>query len=599
MGCRRAGGRPDTGSSRAGSIVVPARGGRWSRDTRRRDARLLGSGAAHPRGLDHHADTVTAGGSADHGHDLVGVTDVDLRPLRPRLDGYKVLAVVVVLAILCVALRIALLTSQSLWIDEGISVDLSTSSSLMGVLSNLAGSSASDRYQPLYNLIQYAWRLPFGSGEESLRALSVVLGSSAVFITTAAVWATYGRRRAVWTLVLGALSSCAVYYSQEVRAYSLILVVAALELASLMWLLRADGRWRRRAAALLFCVSVAVGLAASLLMILFAGALAAAHVATRRSVRAVAPVWIAAAVSTLPVLAYYGITSLGQGGRPAAVSLTPIVWNALFVPYGLIFGTTLGPSINDLRGSSALLGAWANWPTIVAALAIASALAVSVLWSLRKQRDGAQAESDRMLAVVLLAGFAASLGLAAATQMIWLPRHSIFLLVPLWALLPISAPRFVSLTDRHNIRAIPLVALVCLNGVSLQHYFFDPRFARDDYRAAAQYLAAADGAGSASVLLTGEPSLLAYYGDSGTIDGRSVPHDRIAPYLISSWRGHRSVLVALNRDYMWDPAGIQPVDAAMASCGFSVTAETTFTNFVIHTYAPVPSSGATTSQSCQ
>lgn len=509
------------------------------------------------------------------------------------------LAVVVVLAILCIALRVALLTSQSLWIDEGISVDLSTSSSLVGVFSNLARSNASDHYQPLYDFILYVWRLPFGSGEGSLRALSVVLGSSAVFITTAAVWASYGRHRAVWTLLLGALSSCAVYYSQEVRAYSLILLVSAVELASLMWLVREEGRSRRRAAVFLFCVSVAVGLAASLLMVLFAGALAAAHAATRRSARAVAPLWIAAAVSTLPVLAYYGISSLGQGGRPAAVSLTPITWNALFVPYGLVFGTSLGPSTNDLRGSSALLGAWANWPTLVAALAIASALGVSVLRGLRKQRDGAQAESDRMLAVVLLTGFAASLGLAAATQMIWLPRHSIFLLVPLWALLPISAPRFVLLADRHNIRAIPLVALVCLNGLSLHHYYVDPRFARDDYRAAAHYLAAANGAGSATVLLTGEPSLLVYYGDTSTIDGRSVPHDLVAPYLISSWRGHRSVLVVLNRDYMWDPSGIQHVDAAMASCDFSVTAEATFTNFVIHTYAPAPSSGATTSQGCR
>jgi uncharacterized membrane protein len=510
-----------------------------------------------------------------------------------------VLSVVVILSITCVALRIALLTSQSLWIDEGITVELSTASSPMGVLSNVAGATGSDQYQPLYNLVLYLWRLLFGSGEESLRSLSVVLGSTAVFITTAAVWATYGRRRAVWTLVLAGLSSCAVYYSQEVRAYSLILLVAAVELASLMWLLREEGRWRRRAAVFLFCVSVAVGIAASLLMILFAGALAAAPLATRRSIRAVAPLWIKVAVSTLPVLAYYGITSLGQSVRPAAVSETPIVWNALFVPYGLVFGTTLGPSINDLRGSSATLVAWANWPTLVAALAIASALAVSVLWSLSKQRPGAQAQSDRMLAVVLLVGFAASFGLAAATQMIWLPRHSIFLLVPLWALLPISAPRFVSLTDRHNIRAIPLVALVCLNGLSLQHYYFDPRFARDDYRAAAHYLAAANGAGSATVLLTGEPSLLAYYGDSETIDGRSVPHDHIARYLISSWRGHRSVLVALNRDYMWDPAGIQQVDVAMTSCGFSVVAEKTFTNFAIHTYAPAPSAGATTSQNCR
>lgn len=527
------------------------------------------------------------------------MTGVEMRPLRTPLVGSSVLAVVVVLSIMVVALRIALLTSQSLWIDEGISVNLSTSSSLMGVLSNLAGSGASDQYQPLYNVILYAWRLPFGSGEGSLRALSVVLGSSAVFITTAAVWATYGRRRAVWTLALGALSSSAVYYSQEVRAYSLILVVASVQLASLMWLMREEGRSRKRAAALLFCVAAAVSPAASLLLLVFVGALAAAHLATRRSVRAVAPLWIKVAVSMLPVLAYYGITSLGQGGRPAAVSLTPIVWNALFVPYGLVFGTTLGPSINDLRGNSAMLVAWANWPTLGAALAIASALAVSVLWSLRRQRAGAQAQSDRMLAIVLLAGLAASFGLAAVTQMIWLPRHSIFLLVPLWALLPISIPRVVSFTDRHNIRAIPLIALVCLNVVSLQHYYYDARFARDDYRAAAHYLAAADGAGSASVLLSGEPSLLAYYGDSDTMDGRSVPHDRIAPYLISSWRGHRSVLVALNRDYMWDPSGIQQVDAAMTSCGFSVTAEKTFVNFVIHTYAPAPSSGATTSQGCR
>lgn len=560
---------------------------------------MLADAAPPPRGLGHPVDAVSYGGSAGLSQVPVGMTGVGARPVRPRLIGYSFVAVVVLLSIILVVLRIARLTSQSLWIDEGVSLALSTSSSLIGVLSNVAGSTGSEQYQPLYHLILYAWRLPFGSGEESLRALSVVLGSAAVFITTAAVWSTYGNRRAVWTLVLGGLSSCAVYYSQEVRPYSLILVVASVELASLLWLLREQGRWRRRAAALLFCVSAAVSLAVSLLMISYLGALAVAHFSTRRSPRTVATLWITVAITTLPILAYYGITSLAQHQGAISSLVGPIVRNAVFVPYGLLFGTTLGPSLNDLRQSNSMAVVWANWPTLLAALAVVSALVVSVLWSLRKQDAGAQAQSDRMLTVVLLAGFAASFGFAAFTRLNWLPRHSIFLLVPLWALLPVIAPRSLSVSDRHNIRAIPLVGLVCLNVVSLQHYYDDPSFARDDYRAAAHYLAAADGAGSASVLLAGLPSLLAYYGDTGTIDGRPFPHARVAPSVISIWHGHQSVLVALNRDYTWEPAGIQFVDGAMESCGFSVTAEKTFTNFVIHTYSPAPSSGAIRSQTCQ
>lgn len=530
--------------------------------------------------------------------DPAGMTGVDGHTLQPRRIRYSLLTLGVLVATACIAVRVAGLTSQSLWIDEGISVQLSTSSSLSGVLTNLAGSGASDHFQPLYDLLLYAWQLPFGRSEESLRALSVVLGTSAVFVVTAAAWATYGGRRAVWVLILGALSSCAVYYSQEVRAYGLMLAVASVELATLMWLRQETKPWRRRAAAVLFCVAAAAGLAASLLMSLYLAALALGDIATRRPCRSVVSLWVAAAVCALPLLAYYGISSLTQGGRPAAVSATPLVWNALFVPYGLIFGTTLGPAINDLRGSSAMAVAWGNWPTLLAALGVASAAAVSVLYSMRKQPAGAQAQSDRMLAIALLAGFAACLGFAAVNHMIWLPRHSIFLLAPLWALLPVSAPASASLSDPRNTRAIPLVALVCLNLVSLQHYYFDPTFARDDYRAAAHYLGAADAEGSTSVMLTGEPSLLGYYGAANTIDGRFFPHDHIASNLISIGRGHQSVLVAMNREYIWDRSGIQQVDEAMASCGFSVTVAKTFTNFVIHTYAPAPS-GAAASQDCQ
>jgi uncharacterized membrane protein len=108
---------------------------------------------------------------------------------------------------------------MSLWLDEGLSVGIASHP-----LSEIPGLLRLDGSPPLYYLILHPWMQLFGTSEEAVRGLSLLLGLAAI---TTAFWAgdTLFGRRAAWTAaVLAATSSYLVYYSREGRMYTLLVL---------------------------------------------------------------------------------------------------------------------------------------------------------------------------------------------------------------------------------------------------------------------------------------------------------------------------------------------------------------------------------------
>lgn len=63
---------------------------------------------------------------------------------------------------------------------------------------------------------------------------------------------------------------------------------------------------------------------------------------------------------------------------------------------------------------------------------------------------------------------------------------------------------------RPGMQNMALAAVLCVNGISLSNYYFDPRYGREDARSAARYLEEA--AGSKDIILVvGHPRPLRYY----------------------------------------------------------------------------------------
>jgi 4-amino-4-deoxy-L-arabinose transferase-like glycosyltransferase len=126
-------------------------------------------------------------------------------------------------------LRFSTLGTQSYWYDEAITVDLVRRPfhSMLGELPH------SESTPPLYYIFAWIWSRMFGTGEAELRSLSAVVGTLAVPATYAAALTLISRRSALVAAAFVAVSPLLVWYSQEARAYSLLVLLGALSLVPL------------------------------------------------------------------------------------------------------------------------------------------------------------------------------------------------------------------------------------------------------------------------------------------------------------------------------------------------------------------------------
>jgi hypothetical protein len=132
------------------------------------------------------------------------------------------LQIVIALTVAGAALRFATLDVQSIWGDEAITIAL-VHRSFSSMISHL---SSSESTPPLYYSLAWVWTRIFGSGPLGFRTLSALAGT----ITIPLVWAC-GReisdRVAGWAAALAVVSPAMYYYSQEARAYGLLIMFCA------------------------------------------------------------------------------------------------------------------------------------------------------------------------------------------------------------------------------------------------------------------------------------------------------------------------------------------------------------------------------------
>jgi hypothetical protein len=118
---------------------------------------------------------------------------------------------------------------QSLWLDELYSATSST-----GSLADLYAFWLWDRHPPTYGLLLRGWSAVFGRGEVELRALSALAATLSVALLFLLGRRVVPERVALTAALLMAGSTTALYYAQEVRVYSVLML--ATTLATLAWL---------------------------------------------------------------------------------------------------------------------------------------------------------------------------------------------------------------------------------------------------------------------------------------------------------------------------------------------------------------------------
>ena len=152
-----------------------------------------------------------------------------------RIPTWKILVVVLLFA-LC--LRLLLLGSKSLWLDEAFGLSVTKA----GQKALWAGTSE-NHHPPLFHLLSGYW-IKLGESEFKLRLLSAIFGAVSVLLIYQLGKDLLGKEVALSATWLSALSPLLIWYSQEARSYSLLIFMGlAVTVASVKLFLRPNLGW--------------------------------------------------------------------------------------------------------------------------------------------------------------------------------------------------------------------------------------------------------------------------------------------------------------------------------------------------------------------
>ncbi len=139
-------------------------------------------------------------------------------------------------------MRLTNLTAQSLWADEGNSVRVTERP-----LKLVIDAARADVHPPGYYLLLWGWVKLFGQSETAVRMFSVIVGVLTVVLVYITAQRLFGPRSAWLAGLCAAISPFQVMYSQEVRMYILVAFWAiALVYLLVRWLDDDDTRQRTR-----------------------------------------------------------------------------------------------------------------------------------------------------------------------------------------------------------------------------------------------------------------------------------------------------------------------------------------------------------------
>lgn len=509
---------------------------------------------------------------------------------RIRVSNFKSYLIVGLTLVIGIFLRFFLLQDKSLWLDEGASLYYSDGTSLQAIISTIVTTDTGDRFQPFYYLVLHFWRQIFGSSEFAVRSLSALLGIGTIVVLCITAWQLYGRKQALWLTLFLSFSSYGVYYSQQTRAYTLLLFLASLQLYFLSQILPQENVRGRAIAQLLFCITTAIGLFCSIFIGIYTLSLCIAHLLVSKNIKRWLQWWLPVAIACVPAAIFYLASPVATD--PTKVHVTPskqsVIQNIAFVFYGLLVGETYGPPIEQMRGGDRLQLVFNYLPVLLIFFLVAGIIFVGIIRGLKLRSPAHQQYRpiDQFFLITFIAAFAIALAFAVVTKFNWLPRHSFYIYIPLAFLLPIAL-RSVSPSKKSNwkhLYRLAFIALLLLNLYANYNYYFESRYQRENYREIAQYLSKNNNQDTKSVLLYGVPYLLPYYGDTLTIDGLGLDTTKLAAEISRVTNNANTAIVAISDRGFWEKKRNFDLESSMAK-SYKLESHLQLTNFDIYHYA--------------
>jgi uncharacterized membrane protein len=406
---------------------------------------------------------------------------------------------------------------QSLWIDEILSVRDAASAST--IWKKAQG--------PLHFAMLHVW-MHLGTSEVVLRALSVLVGAVALCLFYAMCTILYDKRVTLIGTMLFATSPYVIWYSQEVR-YIIVMLAATLLSMYTLRRLSVHSRW---AMWLAYGSSVALALAAFVANV-FLPLAQGLYLLWSPSRRRLLGAWIVCVMlasvpfgvwvsSKVAKTVQVETTASDQQrvsidpkqlsrGSYAARTTTPAIIPYTFFVFSA--GLTQGPSVHELHKSQSLATLLSYAPILVSLGLLFGGLFLVGLIAIWRQPD-----VGKFLTLWLCIPLLGVWGLTFITNLGYNVRYTT-MVFPAYLLILAAG---ITWFPRTWLQVTLLVAVLVSNGVSLANYYFNPSYAREDVRAAVQYLESVRRSRDV-FLAVGDTHALHYY-SQGTLPFERLAH---------------------------------------------------------------------------
>lgn len=347
------------------------------------------------------------------------------------------------------ALRFATIDLQSFWLDELVTVSLLDRG--FGDLLGQVGETEATPY--LYYVLVWPWSRAFGLGESGLRSLSALVGTVTIPVAYGAGAVLASRRVGLIAAAFVAVHPLLVWYSQEARSYSLVVLLGACTVLFLGRSLR-DGRQSDLAGwALASSLAIATHYFAAFLVLGEAGWLVARYQPRwRASFAALVPAVVL--LAELPLL-------LAQRDNGETVGETSLLSRGAGVPKALVVGY--------------------SFPLEIAGSVVAAVLLAVGIVLLATRAGGAERRGAVVAGTLAFVALALPIALALAGSDYLTARNVVLAIVP--AAVCVAAGYAVS---RLGLAAACLLAALLLAITLIVS--LDQRYGRTDWRGAAQQL---------------------------------------------------------------------------------------------------------------
>ncbi len=452
-------------------------------------------------------------------------------------------------------LRFHRLDVQSLWVDELLTIGAAEIGGRLGLrefFGNVQG--------PLHALIIHAVAR-VSSSAAALRGVSAVAGIASIPAFYLLGKALVDRRTGLVAALLVTVSPFAIWYSQELRNYSfLILLSAAATL--LAWRLITEKRRSWVSYVVVVTLALYSNLSAAFLCLSHAVFAAQRALLDRRFLPRAALAFAAIVVLAAPIawglsawVAKEEITeqaTFTPGADAAELRRGRMTFVPMAVPYSVFsmgYGFSLGPGVRELHVEDAGSAFRDSAPFTVPA---GIALALALLLGLRRLSRVRRGLTFALL--VMMVPLACVCALALANVKPINPRY----LTVAYPMLVVTGAAGVTAL-RRPLGALLCVVIIVFCGVSLRGHYLNPRYWKEDVRASAYYVQVHEEPGDV-VLVPIVRDVFNHYYDGGAertlfYRGQAGSDDAVARRMAQQTRGARRLWHVEARPWDVDPEG--------------------------------------------